>query len=80
MTLLSHFSLFIINYHPPPLLLLLLFFKAIIGAATFVCAYLQMALWSLAGQNQTVKIRRRYLQAVMRQEVAWFDENEIGSM
>ena len=29
--------------------------------------------WSLAGERQTQKFRSRYVQAILSQEVGWFD-------
>ncbi|CAI5470840.1 unnamed protein product [Closterium sp. Yama58-4] len=42
-----------------------------IGAA--VAAYLEMACWMTTGERQAARVRRRYLAAVLRQDMAYFD-------
>ncbi|KAI7832823.1 P-loop containing nucleoside triphosphate hydrolase protein [Gamsiella multidivaricata] len=45
----------------------------IIGAAVFLCAYLQMCFWTLAAENQVKRIREKYLHAILRQDIGWHD-------
>ncbi|CAI7780581.1 unnamed protein product [Closterium sp. NIES-53] len=42
-----------------------------IGAA--VAAYFEMACWMTTGERQAARVRRRYLGAVLRQDMAYFD-------
>ncbi|KAJ3201493.1 (ABC) transporter, partial [Dinochytrium kinnereticum] len=51
-----------------------------IGLGVAICAYLQMAMWMLAGERQTKRIREEYLKAVLRQDVAWFDKTQTGDI
>lgn len=42
-----------------------------IGAAT--AAYLEMACWMLTGERQAARIRSKFLKAVLRQDISYFD-------
>ncbi|KAG0226968.1 Multidrug resistance protein 1 [Actinomortierella wolfii] len=44
-----------------------------IGAIAFFCAYAQMCFFTLAAENQTKKIREKYLHAILRQDIGWHD-------
>ncbi|KAF9183970.1 Multidrug resistance protein 1 [Haplosporangium sp. Z 767] len=45
----------------------------VIGAATFLAAYLQMCCWTLSAENQVKRIREEYLHAILRQDIGWHD-------
>lgn len=40
----------------------------------------QTAFWNLSALRQTTRIREKYLTAVLRQEVGWFDKNPSGEL
>ncbi|KAL4457545.1 hypothetical protein ABPG75_012410 [Micractinium tetrahymenae] len=44
-----------------------------LGIASFVAAYCQMAFWTFTGVRQVNNMRHRYLAAVLRQDVGYFD-------
>lgn len=44
-----------------------------IGTIILVCAYVGNCFWVLSGQRQINRIRRLYVHAIMRQDMAWFD-------
>ncbi|KAG1679148.1 hypothetical protein FOA52_000503 [Chlamydomonas sp. UWO 241] len=44
-----------------------------IAIAAMVAAYLQTAFWTWTGNRQTVRLRTQYLNAVLRQDVSYFD-------
>ena len=44
------------------------------GAGAFVAAFLQLSLWTISGVRQVNRIRHRYLAAVLRQDVGYFDK------
>ncbi|KAI9324029.1 ABC transporter type 1, transmembrane domain-containing protein [Zopfochytrium polystomum] len=50
------------------------------GLAMLVAGYFSQCLWVLTGENQTRKIRELYLQAILRQDMGWFDKAEEGSL
>jgi len=53
-----------------------------LGIASFILSYISFATWMTAGEHQTIKIRKKYFQALLRQEIAFFDSvnpNEISS-
>ncbi|KAH9271543.1 hypothetical protein BASA83_006149 [Batrachochytrium salamandrivorans] len=52
----------------------------VLGVVTFVTSYGQMCFWMLAGENQAKRIRELYFKAILRQEVAWFDETSTGEL
>nr|QVT92337.1 ABC transporter [Salvia miltiorrhiza] len=37
-------------------------------------AFLQVSCWTITGERQSARIRRLYLQAILRQDIAYFDE------
>ncbi|KAI9011907.1 putative ABC transporter protein [Phycomyces nitens] len=51
-----------------------------IGTGTLVAAYIARACWTITGENQTRRIRQRYMHAVLRQDMSWFDRSEDGSL
>ena len=52
----------------------------IVGTATFVFSYIQMTCWSLVGENQTKRIREKYFESLMSQDIGWFDNIETGDL
>ncbi|KAK9810283.1 hypothetical protein WJX72_007941 [[Myrmecia] bisecta] len=44
-----------------------------LAIGTLICSYLEVAFWMQTGTRQTNRIRQRYLQAVLRQDVPFFD-------
>ncbi|GAQ79040.1 ATP binding cassette subfamily B [Klebsormidium nitens] len=56
-----------------------LFVYLAIGAA--VAAYCEVTLWSLAGTRQSARIRSKYLKAILRQDIGFFDtETSTGEV
>ncbi|KAJ3111272.1 tRNA N6-adenosine threonylcarbamoyltransferase [Phlyctochytrium bullatum] len=53
---------------------------AIMGAVVLVSAYLQMSLWTLAGERQAMRLRIHYFRAVLRQDIAFFDKTPTGEL
>ncbi|KAG2338495.1 P-loop containing nucleoside triphosphate hydrolase protein [Suillus weaverae] len=51
-----------------------------IGVGMFVCTYVYMAVWTYTGEVNAKRIRERYLQAVLRQEIAYFDDVGAGEV
>ncbi|KAI9221777.1 multidrug resistance protein 3-like protein [Blastocladiella britannica] len=51
-----------------------------IGCATMFGAYLMQAFWSWAGERQARMVRAKFITAVMRQDIAWFDSNKAGDL
>lgn len=49
----------------------------VIGLGIFVCNYTYMLIWNYTSEKQGKRIRAAYLAAVLRQEVAFFDD--VGS-
>jgi ATP-binding cassette, subfamily B (MDR/TAP), member 1 len=52
----------------------------ILGAASFVSTFFQAWCFSFAGKRQADRIRRRYFQAVLRQDIGWYDLNDSAQM
>ena len=42
--------------------------------------YLQCAFWSVSAIRQTQRIRLRFFDAILRQDIGWFDINEAGGL
>ncbi|VDO00266.1 unnamed protein product [Rodentolepis nana] len=53
---------------------------AILGAATFVVAYAQMFCLQYCARRQLKQIRRLYFSSIMRQDAAWFDSCNVGTL
>ncbi|KAG0290507.1 Multidrug resistance protein 1 [Linnemannia gamsii] len=45
----------------------------VVGAIMFFVAYGQMCLFTLSAENQTKRIREKYLHAILRQDITWHD-------
>jgi len=46
----------------------------------FVCTYAYMSIWVYTGEVNAKRIRERYLQAVLRQDIAYFDNVGAGEV
>ncbi|EMP26530.1 Multidrug resistance protein 1, partial [Chelonia mydas] len=51
-----------------------------IGAGVLFAAYIQIAFWTLAAGRQIKKIRQQFFHSIMRQEIGWFDVNDVGEL
>ncbi|KAI0361184.1 multidrug resistance protein 1 [Trametes cingulata] len=51
-----------------------------IGVGMFVCTYIYMATWVYTGEANARRIRERYLRAVLRQDIAYFDNVGAGEI
>ncbi|GAV01568.1 hypothetical protein RvY_12259 [Ramazzottius varieornatus] len=53
-----------------------------IGVGTFLSWFLQHSMFAISGENLTVRLRQQTLQAMLRQEIGWFDrqENNTGAL
>ncbi|KAG0332611.1 Antigen peptide transporter 2, partial [Podila humilis] len=45
----------------------------VVGAIAFFAAYGQMCFWTLSAENQSKRIREKYLHAILRQDISWHD-------
>ncbi|KAG0076384.1 ATP-binding cassette, sub-B (MDR TAP), member 4, partial [Podila epicladia] len=45
----------------------------VVGAIAFFAAYGQMCFWTISAENQSKRIREKYLHAVLRQDISWHD-------
>ncbi|QRW20258.1 ABC transporter transmembrane region [Rhizoctonia solani] len=51
-----------------------------IGIGIFVCTFVYMYFWIYTGEVNSKRIRERYLQAVLRQDIAYFDNLGAGEV
>ncbi|KIP08244.1 hypothetical protein PHLGIDRAFT_127165 [Phlebiopsis gigantea 11061_1 CR5-6] len=51
-----------------------------IGIGSFVCTFLYMYIWVYTGEIGTKRLREKYLQAILRQDVAFFDNVGAGEV
>ncbi|KAG9099473.1 GTPase-activating protein [Ceratobasidium sp. 370] len=51
-----------------------------IGIGMFVCTFVYMYFWIYTGEVNSKRIRERYLQAVLRQDIAYFDNLGAGEV
>lgn len=55
-------------------------YLTLIGVGMFVCTYLYMLIWVWTGEVNAKRVRERYLQAVLRQDIAYFDNVGAGEV
>ncbi|KAJ7408592.1 Multidrug resistance protein 1A [Willisornis vidua] len=51
-----------------------------IAVGVLIAAYSQTAFWTLTAGRQIKKIREKFFHAIMRQEIGWFDVNDVGEL
>ncbi|XP_054241150.1 ATP-dependent translocase ABCB1 isoform X2 [Indicator indicator] len=51
-----------------------------IAAGVLLAAYIQTSFWTLAAGRQIKKIREKFFHAIMKQEIGWFDVNDVGEL
>jgi ATP-binding cassette subfamily B (MDR/TAP) protein 1 len=55
-------------------------YLVIIGIGMFVCTYAYMFIWNYTGEMGSKRLRENYLRAVLRQEIAYFDDLGAGEV
>ncbi|KAG2070640.1 P-loop containing nucleoside triphosphate hydrolase protein [Suillus decipiens] len=55
-------------------------YLAYLGIAMFASTYLYMCIWVYTSEANGKRIRERYLQAILRQEIAYFDDVGAGEV
>ena len=66
----SHLSYISINYTPP----------TPAGVGMFICTYIYMNIWVHTAEMTAKRIRERYLRAILRQDIAFFDKVGAGEV
>ncbi|KAJ3159516.1 Multidrug resistance protein 1 [Geranomyces michiganensis] len=51
-----------------------------IGFATMVACYIMQMAWMVSGERQAKRVRRKFINAVMSQDVKWFDVHQTGEL
>lgn len=51
-----------------------------LGTANLVLGYICQCCWVLSGEFQTRRIRKMYVHSILRQDMAWFDTADEGSL
>ena len=46
----------------------------------FICTYTYMVVWVYTGEVNAKRIRERYLRAILRQDIAYFDNVGAGEV
>ncbi|VDK45580.1 unnamed protein product [Anisakis simplex] len=52
----------------------------LIGIFMFVSSYIQIACWESFAERTTQRIRKNYLEAILRQQIGWFDTQQTGNL
>nr|QNG62055.1 P-glycoprotein 2 [Parascaris univalens] len=52
----------------------------LIGVFMFISSYIQIACWESFSERTTHRIRQKYLKAILRQQIAWFDTQQSGNL
>ncbi|KAK7461381.1 hypothetical protein VKT23_008560 [Stygiomarasmius scandens] len=55
-------------------------YLVVLGCGMFICTYIYMYFWVYTGEVNAKRIRERYLKAVLRQDVAYFDKVGAGEV
>ncbi|CAF3699259.1 unnamed protein product [Rotaria socialis] len=55
-------------------------FPLIVGCATIVVGYFQVAFWSIACERQTRRLRENLLRSILSKEIAYFDTNKTAQL
>ena len=50
------------------------------GSVYSVCSYIAVVAWIFVGSRQAHHFRREYLQAILKQDVAWFDQRNVSQL
>ncbi|RXK39840.1 ATP-binding cassette, subfamily B (MDR/TAP), member 1 [Tremella mesenterica] len=50
------------------------------GLGTFICTWVFMFIWNYTGELSTKRLREEYVRAVLRQEIAYFDDVGAGEV
>jgi ATP-binding cassette subfamily B (MDR/TAP) protein 1 len=53
---------------------------AALGVTALLAGFLQTYAWMVSAENQTRKIREKYFEAIIRQEMGYFDANPTGEI
>ncbi|KAM6421909.1 ATP-dependent translocase ABCB1 [Rhynochetos jubatus] len=56
------------------------YYYCAIAAGVLLAAYIQTSFWTIAAGRQIKKIRENFFHAIMRQEIGWFDVNDVGEL
>src|SRR5262249_19647446 len=51
-----------------------------IGLGAFVAGSLQVGLWTAVSERMTIRLRQRYLDALLAQDIAFFDSQDSGTI
>ncbi|THH21388.1 hypothetical protein EW146_g137 [Bondarzewia mesenterica] len=51
-----------------------------IGVGMFICTYIYMYVWVSTGEVNARRVREKYLQSILRQDIAFFDKTGAGEV
>lgn len=52
----------------------------LLGVGAFVFSFVMFATWMKTGERMGIAIRKAYLEAILRQEVEWFDKEKANEL
>ena len=55
-------------------------FLTALGVGVIIVGYAQVTFWLMACYRQTYKLRKAVLDAILRQEIGWFDTTETAEL
>ncbi|XP_013418888.1 multidrug resistance protein 1 [Lingula anatina] len=55
-------------------------FFAVVASVVLVSGYLAVMSWSWTAERQTRRIRTLFFNAILRQDIQWFDTHEVGEL
>lgn len=51
-----------------------------LGIATMILSYFQVAFWLMPAQKQARAIRKRLFSSILKQDIGWFDVYKSGEL
>ena len=55
-------------------------YYSVLAVISWVAGYGQCAFWSVSAIRQVHRIRIKFLESILRQNIGWFDVNEGGGL
>ncbi len=59
---------------------MIIYVVKVLGIATNVLSYLQVAFWLMAGERQTKALRKKLFSAILKQNIGWYDVYNSGEL
>lgn len=55
-------------------------YYVILGCGIIILGFMQIHFWSLTAVRQSYRIRKKFFESILRQDIGWFDTNDGGGL